>query len=70
MRPRARDGADDDVYFVHSYYAEPNEQTIAKCDYILEFGCAFAKDNFYGMQFHPEKSAKVGEQLLKNFLAL
>lgn len=60
----------NDVYYVHSYYAIPNENTIATCDYIVEFGSVFQKDNFNGMQFHPEKSAMVGEQLLKNFLAL
>lgn len=60
----------NDVYYVHSYYAEPCEQTIAKCDYILPFSTVMQKDNFYGMQFHPEKSAGIGEQLLLNFLTL
>jgi len=60
----------NDVYYVHSYYAEINEQTIASCDYILPFGTAMQKDNFYATQFHPEKSADVGEQILKNFLEL
>ncbi len=60
----------NDVYYVHSYYAEINEHTIATCDYILPFGTAFQKDNFYAMQFHPEKSATVGYHLLKNFLEL
>ena len=60
----------DDVYYVHSYYAEISTDTIAACDYILPFGTAFQKDNFYAMQFHPEKSATVGYQLLKNFLEL
>ncbi len=60
----------DDVYYVHSYYAEISKDTIATCDYILPFGSVFQKDNFYAMQFHPEKSAAVGYQLLKNFLAL
>lgn len=59
-----------DVYFVHSYYAEIAEQTIAKCDYIETFSAAMQKDNFYATQFHPEKSADIGEQILKNFLAL
>ncbi len=59
-----------DFYFVHSYYAEGCEQTIARCDYIHDFSAALQKDNFYGVQFHPEKSADVGAQLLKNFLSL
>ena len=60
----------DNVYFVHSYYAELNEETIATCNYILPFGAAMQKNNFYATQFHPEKSAGVGEQILKNFLEL
>lgn len=60
----------NDVYYVHSYYAEINEQTIASCDYILQFGTAMQKDNFYATQFHPEKSADIGEKILKNFLEL
>lgn len=61
---------DNDVYYVHSYYAEINEQTIASCNYILPFGAAMHKNNFYATQFHPEKSADIGEQILKNFLEL
>lgn len=57
-------------YFVHSYYAEINDNTIATTQYGIEFSCALNKDNFYGVQFHPEKSAEVGERILKNFLAL
>ncbi|MFH1001620.1 MAG: imidazole glycerol phosphate synthase subunit HisH [Bacteroidota bacterium] len=60
----------DDVYFVHSYYCELSEHTISECDYILSFSAAMQKNNFYATQFHPEKSAIVGEQILKNFLAL
>ena len=60
----------NDVYYVHSYYAEINEQTIASCNYILPFGTAMQKNNFYATQFHPEKSADIGEQILKNFLEL
>jgi glutamine amidotransferase len=60
----------DDVYFVHSYYAELCNDTSAECDYILSFSAALQKDNFYATQFHPEKSADIGEQLLKNFLEL
>jgi glutamine amidotransferase len=59
---------EDNVYFVHSYYAELSEETIATCQYILPFSAAMRKDNFYATQFHPEKSAWVGEQILKNFL--
>jgi glutamine amidotransferase len=60
----------DDVYFVHSYYAEISSSTIATCDYILPFSAAMQRDNFYATQFHPEKSAGVGEKILKNFLDL
>lgn len=59
-----------DLYFVHSYYAGLSDQTIAVCDYILPFSAALKKDNFYATQFHPEKSAEIGERILKNFLEL
>jgi glutamine amidotransferase len=62
--------ADDNVYYVHSYYAEISSCTIASCDYILPFSAAMKKDNFYATQFHPEKSAAIGERILKNFLEL
>ncbi|MDR1877842.1 MAG: imidazole glycerol phosphate synthase subunit HisH [Flavobacteriaceae bacterium] len=58
----------DDVYFVHSYYVDLCEETTAKCDYILPFSAALQKDNFYAVQFHPEKSADVGENILRSFL--
>ncbi|KAA3614679.1 MAG: imidazole glycerol phosphate synthase subunit HisH [Calditrichaeota bacterium] len=58
------------VYFVHSYYAELSKNTIAKTIYSVPFSAALQKDNFYALQFHPEKSAKVGEQILKNFMEL
>lgn len=61
---------DDTVYFVHSYYAELSQHTIAQCDYILPFSAAMHKDNFFATQFHPEKSAVVGERLLRNFLSM
>lgn len=61
-------GNDDTVYFVHGYFAEICEQTIATCDYILPFSAAIQKDNFIATQFHPEKSGSVGENILKNFL--
>jgi imidazole glycerol-phosphate synthase subunit HisH len=56
------------IYNVHSYYAEDSPYTIAKCNYGTEYAAAIKKDNFYGVQFHAEKSAAVGEQILKNFL--
>lgn len=55
-------------YFVHGYYASLGEHTIATTDYVLPYSSALHKQNFYGTQFHPEKSAGVGEQILKNFL--
>ncbi len=60
----------DDVYFVHSYYAEIGNQTAATCNYILPFSAAMQQDNFYATQFHPEKSGSVGERILQNFLSL
>lgn len=63
-------GNNDTVYFVHSYFAEICEQTIAKCNYILPFSAAMRKNNFFATQFHPEKSGDVGEKILKNFLNL
>jgi len=60
----------DDVYYVHSYYADICHYTIATCDYITPFSSALQKDNYYATQFHPEKSASVGEQILKNFIKL
>ncbi len=61
---------EEDVYFVHSFYADINENTIAQSEYILNFSAALQKDNFYATQFHPEKSASVGNTILKNFLEL
>ena len=58
------------VYFVHSYYAEKSEHTIAECNYINTFSAALHKDNFYATQFHPEKSGTVGAKILENFLKL
>jgi glutamine amidotransferase len=60
----------DYMYFVHSYYAETGENTIASTNYILKYSSALHKNNFYGVQFHPEKSGDTGEQLLKNFIKL
>ena len=58
------------VYFVHSYYVPLCAETIATADYIQPYSAAMHKDNFYACQFHPEKSGKVGEQIIKNFIAL
>lgn len=57
-------------YFVHSYYAALCEETAAVTEYGVRFSSALQKGNFYGVQFHPEKSAAVGERLLKNFIQL
>lgn len=62
--------ADDNLYFVHSYYAEINADTVATCRYILPFSAALQQDNFYGTQFHPEKSGEAGSSILKQFLQL
>ena len=56
-------------YFVHSYYAAIGEHTIATTNYVQPFSAALHKRNFYGVQFHAEKSAEVGEQILKNFIS-
>lgn len=58
------------IYLVHSYYASLGEHTVATADYIAPYSAALHKQNFYGVQFHPEKSAGVGEQIIKNFLNL
>lgn len=58
------------IYYVHSYYAELSEWTIARSDYGIEYSAALHKDNFYGVQFHTEKSAATGEQILRNFINL
>lgn len=61
---------DEYVYFVHSYYVPICDYTIAGTNYIHPFSAVLHKDNFYATQFHPEKSGKVGEQILKNFIEL
>lgn len=58
------------IYNVHSYYAADSAYTIANCNYEVEYAAAVHKDNFYGVQFHTEKSAQVGEQILKNFISI
>ena len=60
----------DDVYFVHSFYVPECEFTIAATDYLIPFSAAIANNNFYATQFHPEKSGRVGQQILKNFIQL
>ena len=60
----------EQFYFVHSYYAQVSEQTIALADYENPYSAALANNNFIGVQFHPERSGEAGEQLLTNFLKL
>ena len=60
--------ADSYIYLVHSYYAPICNETICSTDYGLNYSSGLKKDNFYGLQFHPEKSSDIGEQILKNFL--
>lgn len=61
---------DDDVYFVHSYCANLGPDTIATTEYIIPFSAALSRDNYHAVQFHPEKSAWVGEKILRNFLKM
>lgn len=63
-------GADEQAYFVHSYAVPTGDWTLASSDYGEPFSAVIARDNFHGMQFHPERSAAVGAKLLKNFLGL
>jgi len=58
------------AYFVHGYYAGLGDNTIATTEYIQAYSSGLHKNNFYGVQFHPEKSAAVGEQIIQNFLSL
>lgn len=58
------------MYFVHGYYAEKSVDTIASTNYGLEYSSALQKNNFYGVQFHPEKSSEAGQLILQNFLSL
>lgn len=61
---------DSYVYLVHSFYASLNDHAISTTNYGLDYASALQKDNFYGVQFHPEKSSTVGQQILSNFLKL
>ncbi len=61
---------DQYCYFVHSYYATVGKDTAALCSYPSPFSAALQRDNFYAVQFHPEKSGKVGARILENFLQL
>ena len=58
------------VYYVHSYYVPLCPYTIGVTDYVQPYSGALHKDNFYAVQFHPEKSGPVGERIIRNFLAL
>ena len=58
------------VYFVHSYYAPTCEWTITKTNYDIDYSSSLKKNNFYAVQYHPEKSADIGEKILKNFVEL
>ena len=58
------------MYLVHSYYVPINEETIATTEYGIKYASALQEKNFYGVQFHPEKSSKAGEKIVKNFLEL
>ncbi|PKH68317.1 imidazole glycerol phosphate synthase subunit HisH [Flavobacterium sp. ALD4] len=58
------------MYLVHSFYAPDCAESIATTNYEVEYASALQKDNFYGTQFHPEKSGDVGEKILENFLKL
>ncbi|WP_294273019.1 imidazole glycerol phosphate synthase subunit HisH [uncultured Chryseobacterium sp.] len=59
---------ENNCYFVHSYYCELSEYTTSVCNYILPFSASLQKDNFFAVQFHPEKSGAAGNEILKNFL--
>lgn len=66
-----KDVAEDEyIYLVHSFYAPICEETIAECDYGINYSASLQNDNFYGTQFHPEKSSSIGEKILLNFLKM
>ncbi|MES2628769.1 MAG: imidazole glycerol phosphate synthase subunit HisH [Bacteroidota bacterium] len=72
LKGKLFEGIDSGEYFyhVHSYYVPLSEFATAQCDYILPFSTALNRDNFYATQFHPEKSGKAGESVLRNFIGL
>jgi glutamine amidotransferase len=70
INPNSKLTTDPWFYFVHSYYVPVFESTALQCNYVNPFSAAIQRDNFYGVQFHPEKSGEAGEQLLKNFLSI
>lgn len=72
LKTRLFNGVEENsfTYFVHGYYAGLGNNSIATTNYILDYSSALQKNNFYGVQFHPEKSAAVGEKIIQNFLAL
>ncbi len=72
LKTRLFNGVEENsfTYFVHGYYAVLGNNSIATTNYILDYSSALQKNNFYGVQFHPEKSAAVGEKIIQNFLAL
>ncbi len=61
---------EENMYFVHSYYVEVGRDTIGETEYLIPFASALQKNNFYGVQFHPEKSADSGRKLIENFLKI
>ncbi len=72
LKSRLFQGVPDNsfMYLVHSFYAEKCLETIATTNYNIDYASALQKDNFYGVQFHPEKSAEAGEKILENFLKI
>ena len=72
LRPAMFAGVDENayVYFVHGYYVETSVESTATCNYEIDFAAAIQRENFYAVQFHPEKSGAVGERILENFLKL
>jgi len=70
LRTHLLDGVAENayMYFVHSYYVENCADAISKTDYVIEYSSAIQKDNFYAVQFHPEKSGEVGQKILENFI--
>jgi glutamine amidotransferase len=72
LRTPLFDGVEENsyCYFVHGYFAALGDHTIARTDYAGPYSSGLSRDNFYGVQFHPEKSAAVGERILRNFIEI